>query len=95
MDKNKLSGYLNIAHKAGYLIIGGEKLYNYNKKLYLVLYDSAAQKNTMKVVQKLRDQNIECAAVENLEEMVHITHCKIVGIKNKALSDIILKVINE
>ena len=95
MDKDKLSGYLNIAHKAGYLIIGGEKLYNYNKKLYLVLYDSTAQKNTMKIIQKLKGLNVTCLALENIQQFIHVENCKIVGIKNKAISDIVLKLLNE
>lgn len=90
MEISKLKGYLNISHKAGYLIVGGEKLDGYNKKLFLVLYDSSAQKNTMKVVEKLKDKNIPIACVDNLEELTSIKNCKIIGLKNKNLSEIIL-----
>lgn len=89
MDKQQISGYLNISRKAGYLIIGGEKLKGYNKKLYLVLYDIDAQKNTLKVVEELKNKNISVFAVENLEEFTGIKNCKIIGLKNKDLSEII------
>ena len=90
MEINKLKGYLNISHKAGYLIVGGEKLSNYNKKLYLVIYDKTAQKNTTKVVEKIKEKNIPIIEVDNLEELTSIKNCKIIGLKNKNLSEIII-----
>ena len=93
LEKDKLIGYLNICHKAGYLIIGGETLENYNKKLYLVIYDKNSQKNTIKIVEKLKNKQIPCVEVENLGEITKINNCKIVGIKNKNLSEIILGLI--
>ena len=94
MDKIKLQGYINIAKKAGYVIIGGEKLYNYNKKLYLVIYSKDASKNTLKVVEKLKQRDIPVITLENLEDIMNIKSCKIIAIKNKNLSDIILDAIN-
>ena len=94
MEKDKLIGYLNICKKAGYLIIGGEKLENYNKKIYLVLFDKNSQKNTQKIVDKLKNKEISTAIVEKLEEIVGINNCKIVGIKNKNLREIIFNLIN-
>ena len=91
MDKNKLQGYLNIAKKAGYVIIGGEKLYNYNKKLYLVIYDNTSEKNTLKVVDKIKQRNIPIFSIDNLQDIVSIKNCKIIGIKNKNLSDIMMQ----
>lgn len=93
MEKDKLVGYLNICQKAGYLIIGGETLENYNKKLYLVIYDKNAQKNTMKIVEKLKTRDIPVVEIENLEELTNKKNCKIVGIKNKDLSEIIKNLI--
>lgn len=94
MDKIKLQGYINIAKKAGYVIIGGDKLYNYNKKLYLVIYSKDASKNTLKVVEKLKQRDVPIIALENLEDIMNIKNCKIIAIKNKNLSDIILDAIN-
>ena len=94
MDKIKLQGYINIAKKAGYVIIGGDKLYNYNKKLYLVIYSKDASKNTLKVVEKLKQRDIPVITLKNLEDIMNIKNCKIIAIKNKNLSDIILDAIN-
>lgn len=93
LEKDKLTGYLNICNKAGYLIIGGESLENYNKKLYLVIYDLNSQKNTIKIVEMLKNKHISVEGIENLEEIVKIKNCKILGIKNKNLSEIILSLL--
>lgn len=95
MNIDKIKAYLNIAKKAGYVIIGGEKLENYNKKLYLVIYDKSAQKNTLKIVEKIKDKDIKTIELENLETLININNCKIIGIKNKNLSDIIINLMNE
>lgn len=91
--ESKLESYLGLSRKAGYLIIGGEKLEDYTKKLYLVLYDSSAQKNTMKVVEKLKERNVPVIKVDGLGQLIKIDSCKIVGNKNKNLSDIIINLL--
>ena len=95
METEKVKGYINIAHKGGYLIIGGDTLEKYHKKLYLVLYDSNIQKNTQKIVYKLKENNLPTIEVDNLAELTNINNCKIIGIKNKNLSDIIFKLLNK
>ena len=89
LENQQISGYINICRKAGYLIIGADKLKGYDKKLYLVLFDSSAQKNTIKVIEELKNKDIAIIEVDNLESLTSIKNCKIVGIKNKNLSDII------
>ena len=95
MKEEKIKGYLNISRKAGYLIIGGEKLEDYNKKLYLVLYDTQAANNTLKVVRKIEEKGINAIAVDKLDELSSINNCKIIGIKNKDISEIVEKLIND
>ena len=95
MEKEKIKGYLNISRKAGYMIVGGETLENYSKKLYLVLYDKSAAKNTLKVVAKIKEKGIKVVEVENLAQLCSIENCKIIGIKNKNISDIIENIIVE
>lgn len=95
LQETKLIGYLNICRKANYLIIGGEKLEDYSKKLYLVLYDSNAGKSTLKIVQSLKDKGLKTIATENLGKLIAIENCKIVAIKNKQLSEIIEKLCEE
>ena len=89
MDKEKLTGYLNIARKGNNLIIGSDRLRDYNKKIYLLLYDNSSKNNTLKIVKSFKSKEIETIMIENLEEYIKIRNCKILGIKNKALSDII------
>ena len=94
MEENKIKGYINISHKAGYLIIGGEKLKGYTKKLYLILYDKNSLKNTLKIIENFKNKNIPIKEVENLEELTSIKNCKIIGFKNKNLSELILSLLN-
>ncbi len=93
MQRESLSAYIGIALKAGYVIIGSDKLATYNKKLYLVLLDTNAQKSSRKVYEKLIETGIEGREIENLGELNNKTY-KIIGIKNKGLADEILKQIN-
>lgn len=95
MEREKIKGYLNISRKAGYLIIGGETLEDYKKKLFLVLYDKTAANNTLKVVAKLQQRGIKTLEVELLGELCSLPTCKIVGIKNKNISEIIESLVNE
>lgn len=87
MEINKVQGYLNIAQKAGYVIWGGETLENYSKKLFLVLYDPTAQKSTQKIIAKLKERQVDIIEAENLGMLVNKPNCKVIGIKNKSLSD--------
>ena len=91
---DKIKGLINIANKAGYLIIGSDALKGYNKKLYLVLYNLDIGKNSQKIVKQIK-ANINCVVygIENCDypKIVNIPNCKIVGIKNKGLSEEIIK----
>ncbi len=89
MDINKIRGYLNISQKAGYIIWGGDNLKDYTKKLYLVLYNPNCQKSTIKIVEKIKQKDILVVPLENLGILLKRENCKIIGIKNKKMSDII------
>ncbi len=89
LDKIKFQDYLNIAKKAGYVIIGGEKLYTYNKKIYLIIYDSTAGTSTLKLVEKFKEKGISILSIEDLESYMKIKNCKIIAIKNKDISEIL------
>ena len=90
----KLVGYINIAKKANYLIIGSDTLKDYTKKLYLVLYDKTAQNSVRKIVYDIKHKDIKTKEIENLGELINIENCKIVGLKNKGLSDAILEILD-
>lgn len=92
MQNDKLKGLLNICKKANYLIIGGEILKDYNKKIYLILYDKSSQKNTLKIVNKFENKNVKIFEINGLNTLLKIDNCKIIGIKNKNLSDEIIKI---
>lgn len=94
MENKQVENYLGIARKAGYVIIGGEKLEDYQKKLYLVLYDESVKKNSLKIIEKLKEKNIPVQMVNDLASLIKIENCKIIGLKNKNLSDIILSLLN-
>ena len=93
MDRIKAKGYLNISHKGGYLVIGSDKLDGYDKKLFLILIDEKAGKNSKKIGASFKD--VKLLEVENLEELVSIRACKIVGVKNKQLSEKIIEALSD
>ena len=89
-----LNGIINICRKAGYLIIGGENIKNNPHKMYLILIDKSSGNSLKREINYLLvSRNIPFLEVEGLANMTGIENCKAVAIKNKALSDEILKMI--
>jgi len=89
---NNLSGLIGIARKAGFVIVGGENLSTYTKKLYLLLLDKSAGnslKREMNFVSQKR--NVKIVEIDNLAKYTAVKNCKVIGIKNKAFSENILK----
>ena len=97
MDKEKIEGYLNIAKKVGYLLIGGENIENailHNRKIYLVLYEPSIQNNSLKIIRKAEERSILTKSLEGISNYIKIKNCKIIALKNKNLSDIIYNIID-
>lgn len=90
----KIKNYLGLARNAGYVIIGSDKLDGYTKKLYLILIDKTAGRSSLKIAKRFQDENIPVKSVENLGNLIELPTCKIIGIKNKGLSEEILKYLN-
>ncbi len=90
MQKDKLASYIGIALQAGYVIEGSDKLSGYDKKLYLVLIDTLAGKSSRKIYDRLVEKGIEGREVEGLGTLNQKTY-KLIGIKNKGLSEEIKK----
>ncbi len=91
---NKINGLINIANKAGYLIIGSDALKGYNKKLYLLLYSLDIGKNTEKIVNAIKlNPNCVVYGIDSIDfcKIVSVPNCKIVGLKNKGISEEIIK----
>ncbi len=96
MQIQKIKGLINISNKAGYLIIGADNLKGYKKKLYLILRSSDSGKNLIKVSQEVQKNTnciIEDVDCEIFKKIVVIDNCKIVGIKNKGISEEVIKYI--
>ncbi len=94
----KIKGYINIARKAGYLIIGSDYLKNYDKKLYLVIKSDNGGKNLSKIVEdNAKRTNCEVLTLipDDFDKIVNISNCKVVGIKNKGIADEVIKLCKE
>ena len=89
---SNLSGLIGIARKAGFVIVGGENLSSYTKKLYLLILDKTAGNSLKREMNFLASKrNIDIIEVENLSELASISNCKVIGIKNKTFSENITK----
>ena len=96
MEKNlnNIAGLIGIARKAGYVVIGGENLSTYTKKLYLFLLDLGAGNSLKREVNfAAAKRKVPVLIVEGLGAMVGIDSCKAIGIKNKAFSEQISKML--
>lgn len=93
---NKIKGLIHIAEKAGYVIIGADNLKAYSKKLFLILKAQQCGTNLDKIANNKKTETAcDIQEFENnlLEELCGKTNCKIIGIKNKGISEEILKII--
>ena len=87
-----LKGLLNISRKAGYLIIGGENIEKHTQKMYVIVLDEKSG-NSLKreMTHVANERNIPLLFVQKLDELMGIENCKAVALKNKALSEEIIK----
>ena len=89
---NKLEGLISIAKKAGFVVVGGENLIGYSKKLYLLLINKNAGNSLRREMNFLaKNKNLTLCECDNLAKIVAIENCKAIGIKNKAMSESIEK----
>lgn len=94
----KINNYLGICRKAGYLIIGSDNLQDYHQKLYLIIINGAVSTTIKKLVKRKIEEypNLQCITVtETFADTIGLSNCKIVGIKNKGITEEILKLKNE
>ncbi len=89
-----LKGLISIARKAGYVVIGQENLVGYDKKLYLLILDKTAGKSLEREITFLAKRRaLPLLRVENLGEILKIDNCKVIGIRNKNLSEEIERIL--
>lgn len=94
MIEQKIKGYISIAAKAGYIIFGTDNLKGYRKKLYLVIAQTEAGNSLLKVAESLRPLTQDNVFyVSDMEKLTAEKNCKILGIKNKGISDEIIKLL--
>ena len=89
---NRLKGIVGIANKAGYIVFGADNLKQYTKKLYLVVKSDDIGKNSNKIIDML---NIDCVVLEKqiMQQITNSNNCKIFAIRNKGLSEQIIKIL--
>ena len=94
----KIDKYLGLCKKAGYLIIGADRLGEYHKKLYLLVVYGEITNTILKVIKNktAENANIKCITTNKaFSHAIGIDNCKIIGIKNKGITEQILKIENE
>lgn len=95
---SKINNYLGICKKAGYLIVGSDNLQDYHQKLYLIIVRGEISTTIKKLIKRkmLEYENIPCIiAKEEFSHVIGLQNCKVVGIKNKGITEEILKLQNE
>lgn len=96
MKNNNIGGLISIARKAGYVIIGQNNLLGYDKKLFLILLDNTAGNSLSREMNFLsKNRDIPLIVLDKLAELAAIENCKVIGIKNKAISENIIKCLSK
>ena len=92
----KISGLISIARKAGYVVIGQDNLSAHKQKLYLLLMCKSAGNSLVREMRHISNESqIPLLEVEELGKLIGIDNCKALGVKSKAFSDNIIKIIKE
>lgn len=88
----KIDGIVSIARKGGFAVVGQDNLKGFSQKLFLILLDTRAGKSLQREMTFLANKkNAEILKVENLAEKISIENCKVIGFKNKAISENIIE----
>lgn len=92
--QSKISAYIGFAVKSGGAVFGADALERFKGKIYLVIFSSDLAENSVKKAVALA-KKFSVPVLEgkenSVEEAVHKTNCKLVAIKDKNLSEAILK----
>ena len=92
---DKIKGYVGIANRANYIVFGSDNLKGYTHKLYIVLYRQDYGKTIQKTLNELSERNIPCIKLDinDFNYITGLTNCKLLAIKNKGISDQVLKIL--
>ena len=89
----KIKGYVNLANRAGYIIWGTDNLKGYTHKLYLILYREDYGTTIQKTVNRFENVESIMLSIDDYNEIIGNSNSKIIGIKNKGLSDQIINLL--
>ena len=80
-NNEKLAGYLNLALRAGTLILGVDKIRETKHKLYAVLADTVLAEGSMeRLKRKAEETKTPLYIIEGLSELLHKENCRAAGI---------------
>ncbi len=83
LDNNNLTKYLGLAQRSGSLVFGLDNIFKAKQKIHLILVDKSFSENSIKKAQNFcLTKNIDLIFVEQLDNILHTTNCKIAGICN-------------
>ena len=93
INLQKVNGYINIANRGGYIIWGTDGLKGYTHKLYLILYREDYGKTIEKTLNRFSEIDCIKLTVEEFNSIVSTDNCKLLAIKNKGISEQVLKIL--
>ena len=94
---NKLiKTYLGFSIKSRAIVIGQDRLKDFNDKVHLIVYCSTASQNLQDLIKRLAEK-FKCKYIllDDLQEYTSIDGCKVLGLTNKSLADAIIKVMED
>lgn len=93
INLKKANGYVNIANRAGYIIWGTDGLKGYTHKLYLILYREDFGTTIQKTINRFNNIESIKLTIDEFNFVVGNDNCKILAIKNKGISEKIVKLL--
>lgn len=89
---NKIKSYLGLSLKSNRVVIGQDRLKEYNKKVYLLVLSPNASNNLKDLAVRLKDK-FNCPLIqtkENLEDIICRAGCKIIALTMESLAKAVL-----
>ena len=94
---SKIESYLGLCRKANQIVIGQDNLKKFSKAIYLLVVSNSSSNNLCDLANRLANK-FNCNLIKPnipLEDIIHISGCKIVGVRSKSLADTIINNTNE
>jgi len=96
--QSKINSYIGFAQKSASVIYGIDSLSRHKGKIYLIIFSRSLSENSLKNARSLIKKCSSPAVIadENaLENALNKENCKFIAIKDKNLSEAIIKVASE